>query len=206
MGNRRRIHALVLAGLLGAVVSVTAGQAAQANYAGLFPNIPTAPGYLHWFSADTGKCLDVAGQSTQAGAAVVEMFCRVATSQEWQPAVYDIRDHRTGSCMCEKVVVEYSNHNSGYCLAVADLSGANSTPIVQLPCAAGDQREYWEIDNSNIPYHYSDYQQTPSMFVNRADFANGARKCIDVRVIVDQGPAQAWDCDANAFHQAWYLF
>jgi len=141
----------------------------------------------------------VLGASLAAGATVDQSYCHHTSSQFWQINTYQVTDHRTGGCGCTVIFDMFYNSNSSECLALADLSGANGTPVIQLDCNPSDSRQWWTLRSSYVQVSGFD---SPAMMLASLGVGN---KCLDVDngQSIDQLPMQVWDCNQFTPNQAW---
>lgn len=87
----------------------------------------------------SGKCADVAGSSTAAGAEVQQWSCSGGDSQKWQL-------HSVGGGYYQIL-----NSNSGRCLDVAGSSTADQAGIVQQTCD-GRTSQQWRLSDTGTGY------------------------------------------------------
>ena len=132
-GERRRrlrpvvaLAVLLLGGLLAAVPGVPSATPAGAQTAGRAAVTLTA--------RHANQCLAVAGASTTAGAAVVQMPCSGGLEQSW----YSVD---AGGGFRQLVSAQ-----SDQCMTVAGASTADSAAIVQQPCVAGATHQQFSFD------------------------------------------------------------
>src|SRR5438132_1666585 len=77
-------------------------------------------GYTAVVAASTGKCLDITGASSTAGAAAIQWRCNFAPNQQWTVQPFN---------SAYRVVEQ----QSGQCLSVAGASTTAGAAIVQNP-------------------------------------------------------------------------
>jgi hypothetical protein len=193
----RRRSAIRLSLVLTVAAAVTL---ASAGVAQAFNN---APGYSHFVSRASGKCLDVLTESTLPGFAIDQLTCRNAASQEWKlTAAAQITDHRTGSCLCTFTVYTIRNNNGENCATVPDGDVGNGTGVIQNTCVSGSYRQWWRIDPAE--YGRAGNGQIVVVAYNLRNY--GADRCLDVNngSRSDELPMQIWDCVNNA-NQRWSI-
>jgi len=193
----RRRRALSLSLALALAVGITL---ANAGTALAFDN---APGYSHYVSRASGKCLDPLTESTLPGVVISQLTCRNAASQEWAlRAVATVTDHRTGGCGCTFTVYTISNHNGGNCAAVPGGVVGNGTPVIQDTCVAANTRQWWQVDPAEFGR-----TGTGQIVVVAYRLKNyGVGKCLDLNngSSSDGLPMQVWDCVTMA-NQRWAI-
>ncbi|MGW7167584.1 RICIN domain-containing protein [Streptomyces sp. NPDC054884] len=101
----------------------------------------------------SGKCADVTGSSTAAGAAVQQWSCTGGDNQEWQL-------HTVGGGYYQIL-----NGHSGMCLDVAGSSTADKAAVVQQACD-GRTSQQWRLSDTGTGY--------------AAIIARHSGKCLDV--------------------------
>lgn len=82
--------------------------------------------------SNSNKCLNVAGASTQDGAAIQLATCNAAAASQ----VFNFIARPRGFYQIE-------NLNSGKCLAISGSSLADAAPLVQLTCGAADNDKFY---------------------------------------------------------------
>jgi len=130
---------------------------------------------------NSGKCLDVRGDSTSAGANIQQWSCTGNTNQQWLfIAAGD------GSYEVQSV-------NSGMSLNVDGNSSSNGAPIIQWPYS-GTANENWQLYPTGDGYYTLVVESTG--------------KCLDVTggpsATGDGIEVHQWDCWGGA-NQAWQL-
>ncbi|SEG91402.1 Ricin-type beta-trefoil lectin domain-containing protein [Thermomonospora echinospora] len=119
---------------------------------------------LHGFGS--GKCLEVAGASSDPGANVRQGNCSGATSQDWTFR------HQGDS------YYSLTNVNSGECLEVAGASPNAGANVVQGNCLPGEPRQSWKVvavgDDGNQGYRLTAKHSGLVLEVSDASTADGA--------------------------------
>ncbi|MBR8640451.1 RICIN domain-containing protein [Streptomyces tuirus] len=111
----------------------------------------------------SGKCADVVGASTAAGAEVQQYGCWDGDNQQWQP--------RGVGGGYYQIVAEHS----GLCLDVAGSSTANGAAIVQQTCDGGTSQQ-WRLRDAGSGYvEIVARHSGKCVDVASASTANGAR-------------------------------
>jgi hypothetical protein len=124
---RKRMVTMVVTAVVGLFALVFAGAApAYASRGAAYELVNTA----------TGKCGDVAGQSTSAGAVVHEWTCANDDNQLWIPV-----DLGTGFILYENL--NSVNHGKFLCLAVRGGSTVFGTIVDQEPCNRNSLAQWW---------------------------------------------------------------
>jgi galactose oxidase len=126
--RRARARALALAFAFGSTALAPSSRADV---------VPT--GYTSLVVASTGKCLDISGGSSSAGASAVQWRCNFGANEQWtvQPfnGAYRVIEQQTGQC-----------------LSVAGASTAAGAQIVQNPCS-GASAELWTFAPISGGFH-----------------------------------------------------
>jgi galactose oxidase len=89
-------------------------------------------GYSSIVAANSGKCLDITGSSTAAGAAAIQWHCNYGVNEQWTVQLYSANGSR---------IIE---QQSGDCLVVSGAATWNGAPLVQEPCT-GANNELWSF-------------------------------------------------------------
>jgi galactose oxidase len=89
-------------------------------------------GYTSIVAANSAKCLDISGQSTAAGSAVIQWHCDSQATQAWTVEAYQ------GS-------FRIIQQQTGDCLVLSGGNTASGTALVQEPCA-GVASELWSFN------------------------------------------------------------
>ena len=106
---------------------------------GLGPSPPPTDGYFEIVSRNSGKCLDVFGASTDAGAAAIQWTCHGGANQQWR-----LEPAGGGA-------VRIIARHSGQALDVFGASLDDLAPIIQWPVHGGDNQA-WTLEPATDGY------------------------------------------------------
>ncbi len=183
---------VVEAGRLSAVFSATASPVASAESAtvtagsgtgqlGTAVSLLSSTSPVQVVAKNSGKCLDVRGFSTDAGANVQQWSCGGGPNQHWLFIATGDRSYQVKSV------------NSSMSLGVDRNSDSNGAPIIQWPYL-GFANEKWQLKPMGNGYYTL--------------VAASTGKCLDVRggpsATGDGVDVQQWDCWGGD-NQAWEL-
>jgi alpha-galactosidase len=195
MGRPRGGLGLMLACAVAVAIGLGGGRTARADF------WDNAPGTAHWYNYASHKCLSVLTEAAEPGFPVDQYDCRNAAAQEWGSVkAAQITDHRADGCHCTYSVYLWPNHNGGSCMALADRSGANGTPVITAPCDPQDATQWWHIGPSKVG------RSSAFGSNNRWVIQNyGVGKCLDVENGDNSNelPMQLWDCNTSTLNQSW---
>lgn len=195
MRKQFRAHRLILLCVTAVMVLLGLQGGAHADF------YNNAPYTRHWKNYGNGKCLSVLSEAAVPGAAVDQYKCKNAAAQEWEETVaIKISDNRSGGCNCIYSVYLWPNHNGGNCMALANRSGANGTPVVTAPCNIRDETQWWHVGPSLVGRSGAFGSNNRWLIQNY-----GTGKCLDVSNGSNSNelPMQIWDCNSNTLNQTW---
>ncbi|QBD81502.1 hypothetical protein EPA93_38245 [Ktedonosporobacter rubrisoli] len=132
--------------------------------------------YYNVVGLDSGKCLDVQGDSSLDGTPVIQYHCDGGENQEW----YAISANRNGAFYIV-------SRASGKCLAVGGDTSSDQAPVMLEPCAFKGT-EQWRRPSGAV---------SPLISLH-------SNKCLDIPddTNADVVPLQQYSCD-NGRNQDW---
>jgi len=120
----------------------------------------TRTGYTSIVAANSGKCVDISGQSTVAGVAAIQWHCNSQSNEAWTVQAYN------GSFR----IIE---QQTGDCLVVSGGSTASGTPLVQEPCS-GVSSELWSFTASGANFQIISKSSGQCASISGASNSDGA--------------------------------
>ncbi|MFI6447958.1 RICIN domain-containing protein [Kitasatospora sp. NPDC050543] len=157
----------IAASIVAAVALITAAAAPASA------NVPLKIGTLN--NINSGRCLEIAGWSTDAGATANQWDCNGGANQRWNMAAG------------QQIFV---NVNSGKCLEIADWRTDNGAPVRQWDCTGGDNQKWYLLPFGNS-WGIGNLHSGKCVEISGWRTDNGA-------------PARQWDCNGGA-NQVWYM-
>jgi Ricin-type beta-trefoil lectin domain-like len=174
--SRRWQAPLLIAALLVAAAAAPAAAQAHRQQSPRAPRIAAvvpSPPYVYIYNRNSGKCLEVPGNSKTRGTQIDQWTCVNQNNVLW------LWDHTGPS---EWVVRSGNSTGNGLCLNVKGNSKANGAAIIQWPCdlSGKTRNEVWSpfyVGTAN-GYGWYQYQSASSkkcLSINGGSKANGAK-------------------------------
>ncbi|MFJ9598271.1 RICIN domain-containing protein [Streptomyces virginiae] len=162
--------------------------------AGAAPFAPAENTFYEIRVAHSDKCLDVAWQSANHGAGVVQGNCTGATNQAWKLIPLG-GDHFAIKAM-----------HSDKCLDVAWASKAHGASVIQANCSGGDNQA-WAFYGGPQYQRNSDGQFMPQVGANYKVMAKHSGHCLNVKnaSLAHGQPTVQAHCTAPGYHEQWRL-
>ncbi|GAA5045875.1 hypothetical protein HNP84_002539 [Thermocatellispora tengchongensis] len=122
-----------------------------------------APQYRLVVARHSGKCLDIAGASTDNAARAIQFTCSGSSNQRW--ALIPTKDG----------FYHIVARHSGQCLEVARRSTDNGARVQQWPCSSAPHHQWRRVDLHNGYSKFVNRNSHKCLDVNGASQANGTR-------------------------------